>query len=159
VELGEGVAVAVVIAPAEAGDEVEFFPFGFFDGFENGADAGPINGDGLSQKMCFPAATAALRCMGRKPGGVVRITTSTPESSTFDRHRSRRIGFPLVTLTFSPLLAWSVEGAVDLVLKASPMAVRATFLSAFRPAGPPGPRRRADEADLEQIGAGGADGF
>ena len=31
----------------------------------------------------FPAATAALRCCGRNPGGVASSTTSTPLSITF----------------------------------------------------------------------------
>ena len=29
---------------------------------------------GFSVKTCLPASTAALRCIGRKPGGVARMT-------------------------------------------------------------------------------------
>src|SRR5947208_1710835 len=38
---------------------------------------------GFSRKACLPAATAALKCCGRKPGGVVSRTTSRPEPITF----------------------------------------------------------------------------
>ena len=35
---------------------------------------------GFSAKMCLPAFTAASKCIGRKPGGVARITRSAPLS-------------------------------------------------------------------------------
>ena len=38
---------------------------------------------GFSRNACLPAATAAWKCCGRKPGGVVSSTTSTPEAITF----------------------------------------------------------------------------
>ena len=38
---------------------------------------------GFSMKMCLLAATAAAKCVGRKPGGVASSTTSTPLSRTF----------------------------------------------------------------------------
>ncbi len=34
---------------------------------------------GFSTKTCLPAATAAARCTGRKPGGVARMTRSTSD--------------------------------------------------------------------------------
>ncbi len=37
----------------------------------------------VDQKTCFPASMQARRCMGRNPGGVARITTSTPLSMSF----------------------------------------------------------------------------
>ena len=38
---------------------------------------GASTATGFSAKMCLPASTAALKCSGRKPGGVVSSTTST----------------------------------------------------------------------------------
>ena len=38
---------------------------------------------GFSMKMCLPALTAAAKWIGRKPGGVARITRSTPASRAF----------------------------------------------------------------------------
>ena len=38
---------------------------------------------GFSMKQCLPASTTARKCNGRKPGGVARITMSTPLSISF----------------------------------------------------------------------------
>ena len=43
---------------------------------------GASTATGFSQKMCLPASTAAFRWIGRKWGGVVRITTSMSDAST-----------------------------------------------------------------------------
>ena len=48
-----------------------------FAGFQELAHAGRIDGHGLlGMKTCLPAATAASKWIGRKPGGVARITRS-----------------------------------------------------------------------------------
>ena len=44
---------------------------------------GPSTATGFSMKTCLPASTAAAKCTGRKPGGVARMTRSTPASMTF----------------------------------------------------------------------------
>ncbi len=36
-----------------------------------------------SEKTCLPAVTAALKCAGRNPGGLVSNTTSTSVAITF----------------------------------------------------------------------------
>jgi hypothetical protein len=51
-------------------------------GGEHGPDPGGSTATGFSVKMCLPAATAAARCAGRKPGGVARITRSIPAART-----------------------------------------------------------------------------
>src|SRR2546423_1131647 len=70
--------------------------------------------------------------MGRKPGGVARMTTSTPLSMTFWYASRPTKHFSGVTVTFS---AWLVRRFFRLVCrrssKASPIATSATFLSAF----------------------------
>ena len=45
-------------------------------GREHRADAGPSTATGFSVKTCLPASIAAARWIGRKPGGVARITRS-----------------------------------------------------------------------------------
>ena len=44
---------------------------------------GPSTPTGFSVKMFLPAFTAASSIIGRKPGGVARITRSAPQSMTF----------------------------------------------------------------------------
>ena len=44
---------------------------------------GASTATGFSVKTCLPASIAAARCVGRNPGGVARITRSTPLSITF----------------------------------------------------------------------------
>ena len=44
---------------------------------------GASTATGFSAKTCFPASMQALRCWGRKCGGVVNNTTSTPLAISF----------------------------------------------------------------------------
>ena len=55
---------------------------------------GASTATGFSQKTCLPAATAAFRCIGRKCGGVAKITTSTSLRSVSRRRRIPRNGGP-----------------------------------------------------------------
>ena len=70
---------------------------------------------GFSMKMCLPASTAASNCIGRKPGGVARITMSTPLSISL-----------LVGVEADEL---AIVGHVDL-LGVCPVIVALRFLSA-----------------------------
>ena len=43
----------------------------------------PSTATGFSAKRCLPALMTASIIIGRNPGGVASMTTSTPESMTF----------------------------------------------------------------------------
>ena len=80
VDAPDGLAEAVVVAEAEAGDDREPLRLGQLAALEHGVDAGASTATGFSAKTCLPASTAARRWIGRKCGGVQSRTTSTPLS-------------------------------------------------------------------------------
>src|SRR3954471_8120906 len=93
---------------------------------------------GFSQNTCLFAFTAAVRCCGRKPGGVASITTSTllitfSKASSPTYARSILTWLPNRSLPFKRLVAWST-----IVSSTSATEVRTLFLSAVRawPAAP-----------------------
>jgi len=70
VQFGEGVAVAVVVAPESRKRGLRFFFLASSTVSKNGADARAGHSHGLFVRKCACPGTAALSCMGRKPGGV-----------------------------------------------------------------------------------------
>ena len=162
VEFGEGVAVAVVVAPAEAGDEGKIFLFCFFDGFENRADAGAINRDGFLAENMFSRRNGGLEMDGTEAGrrgedddvdaGVDDFLISVEA----DEGGYGGDFYFLAVAGFE-----SGEGSVDVILEGiadggkGDVFVGVEGLLGSAGAAP----AAADEADLQQIGAGGVDGF
>jgi hypothetical protein len=63
--------------------KARFFSLIFFaDSITERTPAGSV-AQGFSAKMCLFASTAAAMCIGRKPGGVARITRSMSVARTF----------------------------------------------------------------------------
>ena len=78
VDAPDGLAEAVVVAQAEAGDDREPFVLASSQVARTERTPGASTATGFSAKTCLPASTAARRCSGRKCGGVQSSTTSTP---------------------------------------------------------------------------------
>ncbi|MNL45298.1 hypothetical protein D3C87_1679320 [compost metagenome] len=60
-----------------------FLSFAFLAASNTLRTPGASTATGFSQNTCLPALIAAVNWSGRKAGGVVNNTTSTPESITF----------------------------------------------------------------------------
>ena len=70
----DGFDVTGVMPALRAGGDLEALDFASAAAAYMMRAPGPSTQTGFSVKMCLPAATAALKCAGRKPGGEARMT-------------------------------------------------------------------------------------
>ena len=78
-----GLEVAGLVPALGAGDDGEVLLLGLLGGGQDRADARAVDGDRLLGEDVLARLDRRLEVLGRKPGGVARITRSTPQSITF----------------------------------------------------------------------------